>query len=181
MGVAGPTGPQGVPGSVGAVGPAGPAGAIGPIGPQGVPGPVGPQGLRGATGATGPAGAGGPAFATGSFTDVALPQDVLTVIGQLQLPAGSYVVNVATEMVNGDPIGGGRALAYCELLLGSGFITSTINIEASRPEMEPMLIAGTLDTAGTVTLQCRNNATSGTLFASRRNMVATQVGSVTFQ
>lgn len=90
-GPAGPAGPQGPRGYKGAPGATGPAGPAGQQGPQGDPGPQGPAGTSPSLAAnwTAETGADGEAINTGgSFSTNA------TQVGTLNLPAGTYLVNV---------------------------------------------------------------------------------------
>jgi hypothetical protein len=108
-----PSGPQGDRGRPGEQGPAGARGDTGPIGAQGpqgspgAPGPAGSEGPRGPEGATGPQGLQGQRgpsdaffFHTAGPTGTVLPPvgDVptMTVVGNLQLPAGKYIVTAKT-------------------------------------------------------------------------------------
>lgn len=113
-GTTGARGPTGKTGSIGPKGTTGAVGATGPRGPSGTSGTRGPTGVQGTAGETGPR---GPSDAyvfykqSADIGPVSYPNSEGFVAGQLDLPAGSYVIDGRfTPSLNNSEID-----AYCYL------------------------------------------------------------------
>jgi hypothetical protein len=203
------TGPQGPQGAKGDTGPPGPTGPQGSKGDTGAVGLQGPQGLKGDTGAAGPqgvqgpAGAAGPAGVTNAYTTSAAGNQEIAAIGQsptqllsLQLPAGSYVIEVSAQFFNG------ADLAYqdntrffsCYSQGAFGYRTSLMGLESDWPFPQPDASAiaseadwhtvASLSAPATVDFSC--GATSGGtdqsfVYFVRGRLTAIPVASVTVQ
>ncbi len=101
-GAAGPQGPQGDAGPQGLRGEQGATGAAGAAGPQGASGPQGAQGQKGDTGATGATGPRGPSdvYVFRSSGTIPVLTGAQATIGQLDVPAGRYLLNATTSFYN---------------------------------------------------------------------------------
>src|SRR6266567_6053743 len=100
--------------TVGAVGPPGPTGQTGPQGPMGLPGPQGVPGSQGPPGVQGPMGSTN-AFVYARETPAALSGN--TLIAELHLGPGSYVVSGSATLSTGGPL---ASFALCQLSNSAG-------------------------------------------------------------
>jgi hypothetical protein len=189
----GQPGADGSPGASGAPGPSGPAGSPGASGASGLPGangspgPSGPSGPQGSPGPTGSAGAPGSDGAPAAYTNInPLAVNMLgeyATVATLDLPAGSYAITgqatlhnssnseqgvaCILNVVHGDSIPGSRSASSFGPGSGSHSQVSISNQAAV-----------TLDTAGTVVMQC--DTTDGST-AGPSSLIAVQVKTVTIQ
>lgn len=187
----GPKGPGGSQGPAGAQGPAGPQG---PAGARGATGSAGPTGLTGGTGPTGRTGATGPTGATGS-TGATGPSDAfdlenvgpVTLVGQTQvvslaLPAGTYIFNFQTTVINGTNAPAGLTDITCDTnISGTQNATASVLRDAAQTVGASIGLTGRAVVApagAPLVARCTDNANSGTQQAFQSRLTAIRVGSV---
>ncbi|MEA2170215.1 MAG: hypothetical protein QOF76_3515 [Solirubrobacteraceae bacterium] len=196
-------GPTGAEGPAGATGPSGLSGPTGPTGPRGLHGDVGKTGLRGPTGARGttgsigqrgPQGPVGPAGASGlphayvgtshagSTQDAAGFGDNWTLLNDVSVPAGNYLVSAQLAWSGKAPNATQAGRLYCRLLpntsetflltvdyqRGDGFNSGTKSIGSGGLDRIISLPSG-----GTIQLSCRSGWGSANVQSSQ--MWASQV------
>lgn len=166
----GPQGPQGLQGVAGPqglqgpIGPAGPQGSTGPQGPQGEQGEQGeqglqgPQGVPGTQGPKGDTGERGPsdAYLAATTNVIHLSASAKTSVVSLSLPAGSYAVTGIASISNRD--GDGQSVG-CQIAPGNGNPSAAVadlGAVGENADMQSLTTQHlvTLNSAGTVTLQC---------------------------
>ena len=188
------TGPRGATGATGASGPAGADGTAGTAGPKGDTGPAGPAGPAGSSGgATGPAGPAGPTGPRGpsngySFVSAQETGRFLlttrTDLGQLDLPAGRYLL--AAKVHSDNESGAGPADVSCWLMNG---VTELDKSEATMaanggPNVQDedvltLIAAVELGSTGSIELECQGyNANSPGIEMKRVRMTAIQVATL---
>jgi hypothetical protein len=174
-------------------GPIGPAGSQGPAGPQGTKGDTGTQGTKGDKGDTGAQGPIGPSEVIvrnngGSGTTVTnVFGNGNTLIRQITLPAGKYLVHAIVTVDNLSTTAG--AEARCNLNSADG-VTSGVNGMFSSLEPDsgfntsrvvyPLDLAVSTRGTGTATLTCNKSAADQSVRALA-GLTAIRVGEITDQ
>ena len=153
---------------VGPTGPQGPTGATGPTGPTGATGLTGATGGSGATGATGPQ---GPAGATHAYVNtgsgISLSSFTDTTVTSVDVPAGSYAIYGAVELLN---IGDSSQGASCKLgTLGFQKDVTLDQYDNAGDRLSVTVLGwATFAVPTTITLQCNTydgDANEGSLVA----------------
>jgi hypothetical protein len=140
------------------------------VGPEGVPGPQGEVGPSDAFATHMEIGAGGP---------IAVPAvGVPVVVGQLDLPAGNFVVSASLYITN---VVLGDGIAYCTLLVGGRNAQVIDTLSGGQAVSQALTVAAGLTAPGPATLYCTNNTSTGDLQLQTFNLNAIRVGNLTFQ
>jgi hypothetical protein len=159
------------------------------LGREGAPGIPGPRGPVGPPGPVGPAGVSSSAFHTQAIDSVTVPGSYGSVM-QLQLPAGSYLVNATILLSN---LGRTRAAVLCSGMgPGGSFVISGTQLEVDQPGLEdgasmatlPVSFPAILAAPGRIDLECGANmgaSASTKVIATHRQMTAVRVASVTLR
>jgi hypothetical protein len=157
--------------------PAGPQGPKGDTGPQGDPGLKGDTGTRGSTGLRGPS----DAFAASSEPITKQPGDPPFALVSLALPAGTYVVEANTVVVNDSTT---MNSISCGLgppgfpAAGEEVDAIDIRLSGNRDQTVTLFGALELEGPGTVSLECDPSTSPGGISFDDIDIGAIQVGAL---
>ena len=189
-GAQGPAGATGDAGAQGAKGDAGAQGAKGDTGAQGPKGDTGAQGPKGDTGSTGAAGPQGPKGDDGASVlpsakevyldaDVVLPAATSVAVTAIRLPAGSYVLQAKTTVVQTNGKGAAGVEVRCSINgdpNAPAASDDTASTEFGKDvgfDTLAMVTTTTLSSASTVVFRCRRftETDPGKAFAARETKI----------
>lgn len=143
--------------------------------------PKGAQGPAGPTGPIGPTGARGPSNAFSTFKTPSVSAGAATVVANLSVPAGSYVIVAKATAFEGDAAN--VIEGTCTLAAGTDTDVITFGLDTSSTVFDNLPITSTVvhtfATPGTITWTCEKagGAAAGFSVASRK-LTAIQVASL---